>query len=235
LRFARDYLDANKGLRDIIALADEASQSTGVSGTDYVALYRAVRKRKPKLVLECGTGKSTLVIAQAMADNVAGGATEGMKLVSMEHNRDWFEHSLFVIPERFKGFVEVRHSPVDSYGYSFVRGQAYRDVPEHAYEFVFVDGPPQAPDGEPTMCDMDFVRVVAASDTPVSAYIDNRKHTVLAYSLIFGPGKVKFYPELALGVVNDVTRRDMLLGDKMRMRATVFKTNVIRKAHADPV
>ena len=120
------------------------------------------------------------------------------------------------------------------YSYSFVRGTVYEEVPQYPYEFVFVDGPPQGVEGV-VMCDMDLVRVVAGSETPVSAFIDNRKHTVLACSLIFGPDKVSFYSELSLGVVSSVTRHDMVLGDKERMRRTVFQSDIVSKKYGTPL
>ena len=232
---ANDYIANTPSLRDILAYVGGASTSVGLSMTDYVALYRKIRTYRPSFVLECGTGRSTMIIAQAMLDNLDGAPIDGIKLVSMEHDPKWYEHALSALPDQFKPFVEVRQSPLDVYSFSFVRGHVYKDVPDYPYQFVFVDGPPQGVEGEVVMCDMDFVRVVAGSETPVSAFIDNRKHTLLAYGLIFGPDKVSFYPEWRLGVVEKVTRNDMLLADKMLMRRTVFQSDIVRKEHGTPV
>ena len=38
------------------------TESTGCSWSDYAALYRRIRTLRPREVLECGTGVSTVVI-----------------------------------------------------------------------------------------------------------------------------------------------------------------------------
>ena len=235
LAAANDYMGKTPGLKDILAYANVASPSVGVSTTDYVALYRKIRTDRPSFVLECGTGRSTMIIAQAMLENLNGTPADGIKLVSMEHNPIWYEHALSALPDQFKPFVEIRQSPIEVYSYSFVRGHVYKEVPDYPYQFVFVDGPPQGVDGKAVMCDMDFVRVVAGSETPVSAFVDNRKHSVLAYSLIFGPNKVSYHSDLGLGVVKEVTCQDMVLGDKDRMKMMIFQNDIVRKVHGSPV
>ena len=162
-----------------------------------------------------------------MLDNCADSQGNDMKLVSMEHNKKWADHAVSILPERFKSFVEICHSPMDTYCYSFVRGTIYKEVPDHPYEFVFVDGPSQGLEGTGTMCNMDFIRVVEKSQTPVSAIIDNRKHTVLAYSLIFGTDKVRLYSNWSgLGVVNKVTCNDMVLRDKQLVKKYLLKSRI---------
>jgi len=87
LAAANDYMGKTPGLKDILAYANVASPSVGVSTTDYVALYRKIRTDRPSFVLECGTGRSTMIIAQAMLENLNGTPADGIKLVSMEQIR----------------------------------------------------------------------------------------------------------------------------------------------------
>ncbi len=42
--------------------------------SDLWAIYRQVRERRPKVLLEFGSGCSTIIYAQALADNAAEGA-----------------------------------------------------------------------------------------------------------------------------------------------------------------
>ena len=65
--FVEKYIDKMKSLERILEQY-KVSESTGVSLSDYVALYETIRLIKPKFVLECGTGKSTWIISQAMLD-----------------------------------------------------------------------------------------------------------------------------------------------------------------------
>lgn len=216
-RCVRDYLGKNESLREIIDHCNKTSKSCGVSLSDYVALYEIVRHRKPRFVLECGTGKSTMIIAQAMLDNREKDGIDDIKLVSMDHNKEWQEHAVSIFPEKFKSFVEILYSPLKIYGCSLIRGTIYEEVPSHPYEFVFVDGPSQE-----GMCNMQFVKVVENSDIPVSAVTDNRKNSVLAYTLLFGPDKVSYYVPWSLGVVDEVTSNDFVFKDPLKMKATIF-------------
>ena len=43
------------------------SSSTGCNYSDYGAIYKHVLENKPKEILECGTGVSTIVMAQAFS------------------------------------------------------------------------------------------------------------------------------------------------------------------------
>ena len=224
-RFVRNYLNHNKELEELLDEASSTSDSVGVSISDYIVLYEYIRRNKPKFVLECGTGRSTFIMALAFEKFVLSDFPEA-KLVSMEDKKEWYDHQVSTFPERFKDFVELRYSPIDSWSYSFVIGTVYKEVPDYPYEFVFVDGPSQGPIEQVgagvTMCNMDFVRVVANSDSPITGIIDNRKHTILAYTNIFGPQKVSLFSNYAFGLVQNVSKTDMILGDKTKMIKRVF-------------
>jgi len=45
------------------------TKSTGCSFIDYWELYKTVRSRKPKEILECGPGVSTLIMSYALMEN----------------------------------------------------------------------------------------------------------------------------------------------------------------------
>lgn len=69
---------------------------------DLWTLYQLVTEQKPKLILEYGSGCSTLILARAQAD--AGGG----RLISIEANQRWAAHTRANLPEGLKGNVEVR-------------------------------------------------------------------------------------------------------------------------------
>ena len=224
-RYISGYLDQNKSLNILIDDIKSTSDSTGVSISDYIILYEYIKKNKPKFVLECGTGMSTVIIAEAMKNFVLPQSPQA-KFVSMESKKEWYNHQISISPEQFNDFVEIVYSPIDTWNYSFVKGTVYKDVPDYPYEFVFVDGPSQGPIEQVgagvTMCNMDFVRVVENSDSPITGIIDNRKHTILAYTNIFGPQKVSLFSNYAFGLVQNVSKTDMILGDKTKMIKRVF-------------
>ena len=221
-RYISGYLDQNKSLNILINDIKSTSDSTGVSISDYIILYEYIKKNKPKFVLECGTGMSTVIIAEAMKNFVLPQSPQA-KFVSMESKKEWYNHQISIFPEQFNDFVEIVYSPIDTWNYSFVKGTVYKDVPDYPYEFVFVDGPSQGiEDVGGTMCNMDFVRVVEKTNKSITGIIDNRKHTVLAYTNIFGIQKVNYFSHWSLGFVQNVSKEDMILNDKTSMIKDVF-------------
>ena len=225
------YEDLPISLKEAVDYANKKSDSSGVSYSDYFNLYTYVRNIKPQYVLECGTGKSTIVIAQAMLDNrnenPNDSRLQNMKLISMEDKPEWYEQSRGNIPDKFTDFVEVHHSPLTTASYSLITGIIYENKPDYPYDFIFVDGPDQSGGTGITQCDFDFIQYVKTAPKPVSAIIDNRKHTILACTLAFGQTKVSFYPHEALGFVQPVTKEDLIINDKVAIRSTLFLNGFI--------
>ncbi len=83
-----------------------------------------------------------------------------------------------------------------------IHGTVYRDVPDYPYELIFNDSLSQDFDNEHVMCNMQIIKIVEKSDIPVTA---------LACSLIFGPQKDTYFKNWSLGLVNHVSRHDMIL------------------------
>lgn len=54
------------GLDKLLSEVDGKSESIGADITDYVLLHSYIRQYKVKYVLECGSGRSTWVIAHAL-------------------------------------------------------------------------------------------------------------------------------------------------------------------------
>ena len=78
------FLEQNSTLKALINEAISISDAYGLTDFEYLRLYQMVRELKPEYVLECGTGKSTFIIAHAMSKN-----GNGKKLVSMEESSAW--------------------------------------------------------------------------------------------------------------------------------------------------
>jgi predicted O-methyltransferase YrrM len=213
LQYSKKYLKNNPELKDIIGYAEDNSGSSGVEITDYILLRKMIKKLRPQHVLECGTGRSTLVIAQAMMDYCFELYGDDMKLISMEHVEEWHKMQEAILPEKFQSFVQITYSPLDLYQYSFVRGTTYKDIPDLPYDFVFVDGPKSDfPDKQlPRMCNISFIQVLSKSTKPVSAIIDKRHNSVLAYNTLLKSGLVKFNQSWIVGIVEKATKDDLIL------------------------
>jgi hypothetical protein len=99
-----------------------------------------VLRRKPGLMVECGSGTSTLWIAQALARNGKG------KLVSLEHMEEYFEKTLRSLQRHgLERWVDLRLAPLREVD---VNGQPFQWYALAAVEdlqdidILSVDGPP---------------------------------------------------------------------------------------------
>ncbi len=97
----------------------------------YYIIYKTVRKLKPNYVLECGCGISTIIISRALQENGRG------VLVSMEQ----YESFGNVIAAMVDSSVQMRISDVIETQYNDIKGVRYSEIPDYAYDLVFVDGP----------------------------------------------------------------------------------------------
>lgn len=211
-KFVAKYIKSND-LVGLLELSDSLSTSTGAGLYDYVMLHSFVRKQKAKYVLECGTGKSTWVLAHAMKQNHLETGFQG-KVISVESIAQWHQQAESIFPDNLRSYVELIYSPATTYMYSFIKGTAYSHIPDYPYDLVFVDGPELDVKENGLTHDtvnMDFIRYLLTTDKPATAVIDYRLKTCVAYGMIFGRDKVKFLNQWAVGVVENVSRKDMLL------------------------
>lgn len=94
-------------------------------------LYRLVRRQKPQLVVECGSGLSTLVMAEALRKNGSG------RLVSLEHHPSHYAKTRRLLAE---------HGLESDLRLAIIQdGWYHRDlVPAEPIDLLFIDGPPGA-------------------------------------------------------------------------------------------
>ncbi|MGB5717823.1 MAG: hypothetical protein WBN81_12100 [Gammaproteobacteria bacterium] len=162
------------------------TESTGCSWSDYATLYRRIRTLRPREVLECGTGVSTVVIAYALAENAREGGEPG-RVTSLEEHQGWYEMAGELLPASLSDYVDLRLSPTVETQYWLFRGMRYRDLPDRPYSFVFVDGPSTlAPSDGVKTCDLDLVHVVNNARQSVSAIVDARLRSCYVLQQIFG-------------------------------------------------
>ena len=103
---------------------------------DWWFLYKTIRARHPHLILEFGSGNTTVVQAQALYDNHDGG-----RLLSIDASPHWAASTRACLPKHLQSICEVIHGPlveVEAYG---VQGWRHHQVPRIAPNFVYLDGP----------------------------------------------------------------------------------------------
>ena len=192
-------------------MLDYASKSsvTGASFSDYLTLYEQVRRWKPTEVLECGTGISTVVLAQALLDNAREGAPTG-RITSMEDHQGWYETARNAMPEDLDGVVELVHSKKVDGTHRIFRGVRYEQVPERGYDFVFSDGPDRhSPVTGEKLFNLDLIDVIARSERPLRAVVDNHYLTFWVLQKLLGTDKARYDVWRRLMFVGPVTRHDL--------------------------
>lgn len=112
-------------------------------------LHTHIMKVQPKVVVEFGSGASTLVIADAMRQNGFG------QLISLEHSKHYGEHTLSSLEEEFlQPWVDLRIGDLEAWSGDHLNTEE-ADKPSLWYpksflqdieciEMVWVDGPPAA-------------------------------------------------------------------------------------------
>jgi hypothetical protein len=182
------------GVQRVIDDYSSKSQSTG---TKYPTLYRAVKSiyiNKPKWILECGTGTSTLVLAEAILMMQKTTPSYQCKIISMESIPKWNEMANHLLPKKYCDIVEICLGEREKYEYSMFRGFSHSNVPQHPYDFVFLDGPSYNDENGASTC-MDAIKIRLTSDAEVvSCVIDTRVSSVFMMQQVFGAGVVKYFP-----------------------------------------
>jgi len=115
--------------------AKRESSAFGPDYGDLWFLYHNVRKRRPRTILEFGSGISTVCLAQALFDNGFG------TLYSVDGNKNWAASTARCLPGHLKPFCEVRHSEILETNYAGTPVLKHANVPEVIPNFAYLDGP----------------------------------------------------------------------------------------------
>jgi hypothetical protein len=168
------------------------SKSTGCGVSDYWQIYEMVRHLKPRHILECGCGVSTVVFCQAILANAQEGHVA--KFVSMEENEYYRSQILSLLDSEELPLVEIIRSDVVRRDYLGWTGISYASRPNFAYDLVFIDGP--VLDASERVFNADLLEIASRSNVRFTAMIDGRKKTAerLAYLLPGSTGWDLRYP-----------------------------------------
>ena len=87
----------------------------------------------------------------------------------------------------------------------------YKDIPKFDYEFVFIDGlNTVSPIDGIRKFNFDLITAVQMSSKPITCFIDHRLSTVYCYQNIFTKKKIKYDLSKNLGIVQNVTQKDLI-------------------------
>jgi len=220
---AKKILKKNQALWPLLESYSEATRSSGCAYSDYLELYNYVRHHRPREILECGTGVSTIILGQALRDNEQIGGVRG-HLVSMEELPEFYTLAQKLLPATLAPYVEIKFSPTVEDNFMFIRGLRYRDVPPRAYDFIFIDGPnPKTHSDKTISCDFDLIyqTLNAKDDRPISAIVDRRITTCYALQSLFGLDKVRYDYIRELGFIGPCRHSDLTNDRQVAARLAV--------------
>ena len=138
-------LEALQNLNDVLRPTDVLPPTRGWAASPdlLMVLVDLVITKRPSLVVECGTGASTLCIALAMRRFEIDG-----RIVSLEHDPVFGGKTRdFLARHKVLDLVEIRDAPLESFtidgeNYSWYATRAWEDL--KGIDLLFVDGPPAA-------------------------------------------------------------------------------------------
>ncbi len=100
---------------------------------DLANLHAAVLKRRPTVILEFGTGFSTIVLAHAMGP--------GGRLYSLDANEEWINNAKSKIPHHLSDRIVFQHSSAKIDVHNGELCHFYDRLPDIVPDFIYLDGP----------------------------------------------------------------------------------------------
>jgi len=142
------YKLRQKGALDVLLNfhADRPSSAFLADFIDLWFLYRTIRHRKPCIILEFGSGCSTVIMAQALWDNQYHSLEGGSYLYSIDADPYWAEATTKAMPTHLQRFCRIVYSPLLEVEHSGTLGFRHANVPDVAANFLYLDGPALTPE-----------------------------------------------------------------------------------------
>jgi hypothetical protein len=127
---ARNYL-----AREQVPVVAGTTGEIAANPVDLANLHRLIRRRRPSVVLEFGTGFSTVVIADALSRNGAG------RLWTVDASAAWIDNTRGKLPEHLRDLVDFRHTTARAVEHDGQLCALYDSLPDIVPDFIYVDGP----------------------------------------------------------------------------------------------
>jgi len=189
-------------LLDII----QESKSTGTELTDYYFIHRYVVSRRPKRILEFGSGRSSIVIAHALREAMQRSSDhEQGHLESMEDIPAYHEDVKKICPDELSSFVTFHLSPKKDYMWrEMLWAFCYQDLPDGSFDLVFVDGQTAKRNGNVGVNGDVLVLAERNQEMRFDVIIDFRLVTCRALARLLPRPKFGFDKALGLGLIRDM-------------------------------
>jgi hypothetical protein len=128
-------------------LAERPPDAFGPDYSDLWFLYRVVRRRKPRCILEFGSGCSTVIMAQALWENQRESSRgDRGHLYSVDANPYWAKITSNSIPGHLRELCEVFYSPLLEVSYLGTPVYRHSQIPDVVPDLLYLDGPLLTPE-----------------------------------------------------------------------------------------
>ena len=185
-------LNSNRSLASAIKDYKKVSESTGAKPTTLYEVYKGIIRNKPQNILECGTGLSTVVIAEAILFVQKTNPEYKPSFTSMENNKYYHSHACEILPRKYRSMVDIVWGERIAHSFAMFRGFIYKNKPELPFDFIFVDGPNYDDEYGSSYC-ADVIDVLEKyPHCKVSGVIDTRVSTCFVMQALCGRQAVKY-------------------------------------------
>ena len=216
-KFCKTQIMKNKNLFNEIMLFKKNDISKHVSWITIFQLYNYILKKKPKKILELGSGLSTLIILVAINNIKNIYPKYNPIFVSMENNKKYYLNTKKKIPKYYKNKVKLVLSKIIKDNFLLFSGYRYLNVPKMKYDFIFVDGP-NYKDQDGMSCSFDVIFILKNFTNYFDCIIEKRLSTVYIMQKLLGKKAVK------LSFVNRTSFLKVNINDlKTNLDSQVFK------------
>ncbi|MDC0213239.1 hypothetical protein OAL14_00360 [Gammaproteobacteria bacterium] len=188
-KIRKKYPDLYKEICGLIA----KSGSTGGEWSDYLVLYEEIRTKKPKRILEMGSGISSLIICFAIEENKKENCDDA-KFFSVEENEHYHNQIVGIFPEKYTKLVRFLLCERKQKRYRSTLGSYYEDLPQEDFDFIFVDGPTERikPHDEKSF-NADLVNLIDRDQlTKVNGLLDQRITTYWALKKLLPKLRIRY-------------------------------------------
>jgi len=166
------------------------------TGTQPITLWLAVKtilNTKPRMILECGTGASSIVLSLAIKKIKSEDPSYDCKVISMESVREWYDTAIDNLPAHHSDTVQIIYGPREKYEISMFRGYIHSNIPDNDYDLVFLDGPNFEDEKGTTFCADALYIYQKSGKKPLKGIFDGRASSAFVIQTLFGRKSVKYF------------------------------------------
>ena len=178
-----------------------------VSWITIFQIYNYILEKKPKKILELGSGLSTVIILNAIKKIKQKNSNYKPDFISMENHKKYFLNTKKKLPKHYRGWYKLVLSKTVKDSFLLFSGYRYLNIPKMKYDFIFVDGP-NYNDQEGMSSSFDIVYILNNFSQKFDCIIEKRVSTSYIMQKLLGRKSVK------LSLINRTT---FLKADKKKI------------------